>query len=48
VHWRLRIVPDLVTWGGFEVGTGMAINPSCPEQDAEELGAVAVCHEVVP
>jgi UDPglucose--hexose-1-phosphate uridylyltransferase len=37
VHWRLRIVPDLVTWGGFEVGTGMAINPSCPEQDAEEL-----------
>ena len=24
VHWQLRIVPDLVTAGGFEIGTGMA------------------------
>jgi UDPglucose--hexose-1-phosphate uridylyltransferase len=39
LHWRLRIVPGLVRWGAFEVGTGMAINPSRPEQDAEALRA---------
>lgn len=37
VHWRLRIVPDLVNWGGFERGSGMAINPSSPEADAAAL-----------
>jgi UDPglucose--hexose-1-phosphate uridylyltransferase len=37
LHWRLRVAPDLVTWGGFELGTGMPINPSCPEKDAELL-----------
>lgn len=36
-HWRLRIVPDLVTPGGFELGSGLAINPSLPEADAEAL-----------
>jgi UDPglucose--hexose-1-phosphate uridylyltransferase len=36
-HWRLRIVPDLTTPGGFELGSGLAINPSCPEDDAEVL-----------
>jgi len=39
VHWRLRIVPDLVNWGGFERGSGMAINPSAPEDDAALLRA---------
>jgi UDPglucose--hexose-1-phosphate uridylyltransferase len=48
LHWRLRIVPDLVPWGGFEAGTGMAINPSRPEQDAEALRAMGASHEVVP
>jgi UDPglucose--hexose-1-phosphate uridylyltransferase len=33
-HWRLRIAADLVKWGGFELGTRMPINPSCPEEDA--------------
>lgn len=37
VHWRLRIVPDLIDWGGFERGAGMPINPSAPEADAERL-----------
>lgn len=39
LHWRLRIVPDLVNWGGFERGAGMPINPSSPEADAAHLRA---------
>ena len=39
LHWRLRIVPDLVNWGGFERGSGMRINPSAPEADAAVLRA---------
>jgi UDPglucose--hexose-1-phosphate uridylyltransferase len=38
-HWRLRLVPDLVTWGGFELGSGLPINPSSPEEDARLLRA---------
>lgn len=41
-HWHLRIVPDLVTPGGFELGAGLPINPSRPEEDAEVLRAAAV------
>lgn len=37
VHWRLRIAPKLAEWGGFELGSGMAINPSSPEDDAARL-----------
>ena len=36
-HWALRIVPALVTPGGFELGSGLPINPSLPESDAEAL-----------
>jgi UDPglucose--hexose-1-phosphate uridylyltransferase len=36
-HWRLRIVPDVATWGGFELGSGLPINPSRPEDDARLL-----------
>jgi len=38
-HWRLRIVPDVATWGGFELGAGVPINPSSPEDDARLLRA---------
>ncbi len=38
-HWRLRIMPEVVTWGGFEIGTGLPINPSRPEDDAARLRA---------
>jgi len=41
-HWRLRLVPDVATWGGFELGTGLAINPSSPETDAAALRAAPV------
>ena len=37
LHWRLRIAPNLATGGGFELGAGMAINPSNPEDDASVL-----------
>ena len=37
VHWRLRIAPDLTTWGGFELGAGMPINAASPEADAARL-----------
>lgn len=36
-YWGLRIVPDLATSGGFELGAGLAVNPSSPEADAEAL-----------
>ncbi len=41
VHWRLRIVPELGNRGGFEIASGMAINPSLPEQDAAILRTAA-------
>jgi UDPglucose--hexose-1-phosphate uridylyltransferase len=37
LHWWLRIVPNLVTPGGFELSSGLAINPGLPEEDAEIL-----------
>lgn len=36
-HWRLRLVPDVAIWGGFELGGGVPINPSSPEEDAAAL-----------
>ncbi len=29
--WHIRIVPRVATPAGFELGSGMAVNPSCPE-----------------
>jgi UDPglucose--hexose-1-phosphate uridylyltransferase len=37
LHWRLRIVPSIVRPGGFEIGSGLPINPSSPEEDAAAL-----------
>jgi UDPglucose--hexose-1-phosphate uridylyltransferase len=42
LHWRLRLVPDIATWGGFELGAGLPINPSSPEDDAALLRNAAV------
>lgn len=43
LHWRLRLVPDMVRPGGFELGAGLPINPSRPEDDAQSLrGAAAM------
>lgn len=35
--WHLRIVPRLTTPAGFELGSGMRVNPSLPEETAAEL-----------
>lgn len=37
LHWYLQIRPRLVTRAGFEIGSGMSINPSVPERDADYL-----------
>lgn len=37
LHWYIAIVPRLVKMAGFELGTGMFINGSSPEKDAERL-----------
>jgi len=36
-HWYVRIRPRLTTRAGFEIGTGIRINPSLPEADAAYL-----------
>jgi UDPglucose--hexose-1-phosphate uridylyltransferase len=37
LHWYLQIRPRLTTPAGFELGTGIPINPSLPEEDAALL-----------
>lgn len=39
LHWHLQIRPRLVTPAGFEMGSGIRINPSVPEDDAARLRA---------
>lgn len=42
LHWSLRIEPRTTIAAGFELGTGMMVNPSLPERDAEVLRSVDV------
>ena len=37
LHWWLQIRPRLVTPAGFEIGSGMRINPTLPEANAAIL-----------
>lgn len=37
LHWFLQIQPRLTTRAGFEIGSGIRVNPSLPEDDAEFL-----------
>jgi UDPglucose--hexose-1-phosphate uridylyltransferase len=37
LHWYLQLKPRLVTPAGFEMGSGIHINPSIPEEDAALL-----------
>ncbi|OGP75806.1 MAG: galactose-1-phosphate uridylyltransferase [Deltaproteobacteria bacterium RBG_16_49_23] len=41
-HWYVVIVPKLTTPAGFEIGTGIYINATLPEQCAEFLRGVAI------
>jgi UDPglucose--hexose-1-phosphate uridylyltransferase len=37
LHWFVQIQPRLTARAGFEIGSGMRINPSLPEENAEFL-----------
>ncbi|MEM1369202.1 MAG: galactose-1-phosphate uridylyltransferase [Cyanobacteria bacterium P01_H01_bin.15] len=37
LHWYCQIRPRLTTPAGFEVGSGLSINPSLPEENAAQL-----------
>lgn len=39
-HWYITIVPRLTRTAGFELGSGMFINPSIPEENADYLRKV--------
>jgi UDPglucose--hexose-1-phosphate uridylyltransferase len=36
-HWRIELIPRLIPFGGFELGTDLAINPTAPEDAATHL-----------
>lgn len=42
LHWYLQIRPRLTTQAGFEIGSGISINPSIPEEDAKFLNSTVV------
>lgn len=44
-HWQLRVVPSLVTPGGFELAADISVNPSNPEDDAEALRKAGASHQ---
>lgn len=39
LHWYLRIMPRITTPAGFEIGSGIRINPTLPEENVEDLKA---------
>lgn len=41
-HWYITIMPRLVKTAGFEIGTGMSINSSIPEENAKFLREIKV------
>lgn len=41
-HWYVTVVPRLTRSAGFELGSGMYINPTIPEANAEFLRSVQV------
>lgn len=36
-HWHIEIVPKITKFTGFELGTGMYVNPTIPEETAKFL-----------
>jgi UDPglucose--hexose-1-phosphate uridylyltransferase len=37
LHWYLQVLPRTTIQAGFEIGSGISINPSLPESDADFL-----------
>ncbi len=46
-HWYLELLPRTIRPDGFEVGTGVAVNPIPPEAAAERLRAALAAPEAV-
>ena len=42
LRWYLQVRPRLVTPAGFEIGSGILVNPSLPEDDASALRSVSL------
>jgi UDPglucose--hexose-1-phosphate uridylyltransferase len=42
MHWYITVVPRLSRTAGFELGSGMFINPALPEESAEYLQSVKI------
>ena len=40
LHWYITIIPRISFAAGFEIGSGIFINPSLPEECAEYLRGV--------
>ncbi len=45
-HWYMSIIPRITTTAGFELGSGIYINASLPEKNAEYLRTVKVPHSL--
>lgn len=41
-HWYITLMPRLIRTAGFEIGTGMSINTTLPENDAKFLREIKV------
>jgi UDPglucose--hexose-1-phosphate uridylyltransferase len=41
-HWHMEILPRLNQYAGFELGSGLYMNPLAPEQAAQSLRAVVL------
>lgn len=39
-HWRIELIPRLLPFGGFELGTDLVINPTAPEAAAAHLRGI--------
>lgn len=42
IHWYLSIVPQVISASGFELGSGMHVNPAIPEEVAAYLRDIKV------
>ena len=42
LHWYVTVIPRLSRTAGFEMGSGMFINPALPEESAAYLREVEV------
>lgn len=47
-HWYLTVIPRLTRMAGFELGSGIYINPTIPEANAEFLRQVELPAEALP